>query len=97
MNGESTRVLVVDDEPAHLEAIRRALDESADGRYEVREGSSLANFRRLAKEWDPQLVVMDMVLPDGRADTVLVAPPEEGFAPIILMTSFGDEATARTR
>ncbi|MFM1943861.1 MAG: hypothetical protein RI897_2843 [Verrucomicrobiota bacterium] len=94
MNSESIRVLVVDDEPAHLEAICRALEEWGDGLYEVRDGRSLADFRRVATEWSPQLVVMDMVLPDGRAETVLVSPPEQGVAPIILMTSYGDEATA---
>jgi signal transduction histidine kinase len=87
------RVLIVDDEPAHVEAIRRAL-EASDGNFTVREASSLAGCRAAVADEDPDIALLDLNLPDGRAVEALTSPPESARFPILIMTSFGNEQTA---
>jgi PAS domain S-box-containing protein len=88
----STRILVIEDEPAHAEAIRRSL-ESMDGTV-LRVLNSLAGYREHAVAWNPDLALMDLNLPDGRATEVLPDPSESRPFPIIVMTSYGSEQTA---
>ena len=87
-----TRILVVEDESAHAEAIRRSLETLGDA--ELRVMASLAEFRKEADRWQPDIVLMDLCLPDGRATEVLPDPGQRRNFPIIVMTSFGSEETA---
>jgi two-component sensor histidine kinase len=93
MGSESSNILIVEDEPAHAEAIRRALEHARPG-IRVRIARSLAEFHDLTAAEIPDLAIMDLNLPDGRAVEVLTAPPESGPFPILLMTSYGDERIA---
>ena len=93
MNAGSVRIVIAEDEPAHVEAIRRALFRAGAG-WEVREASSLADFRREVAQSAPDLAIVDYLLPDGQGDSVLVSPAEDGAFPVLLMTSHGDETTA---
>lgn len=86
-------ILLVEDEPAHAEAIRRAFHSGAP-EYEVRVADSLRGFRDEVAARPPTLALLDLNLPDGRAVDALVSPPEAGPCPILVMTSHGDEATA---
>jgi PAS domain S-box-containing protein len=87
------RILVVDDEPAHAEAIRREL-ESSDAKPQVRVATSLAEYHGLVAEFSPDLALIDFLLPDGEATSVLRSPPEEATFPIVMMTSHGNENIA---
>ncbi|MBL9126008.1 MAG: response regulator, partial [Verrucomicrobiales bacterium] len=87
------RVLVVDDEPAHQQAIRRAL-EDATIPYQVSVAGSLLEYRMAIAANPPDLVILDRLLPDGRAESVLTHPPESGRFPQVVMTSHGDEHVA---
>ncbi len=51
-------------------------------------------YREALAARPPDLVLLDYLLPDGRADALLVSPPEAGPCPMVLMTSHGDEAVA---
>jgi PAS domain S-box-containing protein len=93
MPPQPLKILIVDDEPSHAEAIRRAF-EGGRTEYGVRIASSLGGYREAVAESAPDLAIMDLNLPDGRAESVLTAPPEGGPFPIVVMTSHGDEATA---
>jgi PAS domain S-box-containing protein len=93
MNTPPIRVLIVDDEPAHVEAVRRALL-SAETQIEVQVASSLHEFQEAVTAHAPDLVLLDLLLPDGRADTELISPPETGPFPMVVMTSHGDEQVA---
>jgi two-component system, cell cycle sensor histidine kinase and response regulator CckA len=86
-------ILIVDDDPAHVEAVRRALI-SSDTRFRVEVATSLAEFRRKAVCNAPDIAIMDLNLPDGRAVEVMTNPAESGAFPILLMTSFGNEKVA---
>jgi len=93
MRSETLKILLVDDEPAHAEALRRIL-KKADPRIEVRVAGTLAKFRLLATADPPDIAIMDLNLPDGRALEELISPPEDGPFPILLMTGYGDEQIA---
>jgi PAS domain S-box-containing protein len=91
--GPVVRILVVDDEPAHREAILRSL-ESARAGYRVRTAGSLREYRECVAEELPDLAILDLVLPDGRAETALADPPESAAFAQVVMTSHGDEQVA---
>jgi excisionase family DNA binding protein len=56
------KVLLVDDEPDIVEMIHRALDE--DGRFEVRIAGNGFDAGMMVKDYRPDLIVLDVMLPD---------------------------------
>jgi PAS domain S-box-containing protein len=89
---KSTRILIVEDEPAHVEAIRRSLESLEH--VELRVMGSLREFQEHADLWKPAIVLMDIHLPDGRAMDILADPGHARPYPVIVMTSSGSEQTA---
>lgn len=93
METEQLDILVVEDDAAHAEAIRRAFVSNG-----VNVGivmvSTLQAFRERVVQNPPDIAIMDLNLPDGRAVEVMTNPPEKGAFPILLMTSFGNERVA---
>jgi excisionase family DNA binding protein len=72
------KVLLVDDDPDLVEVINKALDE--DGRFEVRIAANGFDAGMMVKEYRPDLIILDVMLPDingkevcqrVRADTTL--------------------------
>jgi PAS domain S-box-containing protein len=86
-------VLLVEDDPAHAAAIQRAV-ETSGSEFEVKVVGTLREFRRSSVDRPPNIAVMDLNLPDGRATEVLTCPPEAGQFPILVMTSYGNEQVA---
>jgi PAS domain S-box-containing protein len=86
-------VLMAEDEASHAEAVRRSL-ESAWGRTEIRVVSTLREYREQVALRIPDIALVDLNLPDGRAVEILTSPPETGTHPVLIMTSHGNEATA---
>ena len=86
-------VLVVEDDPLQASLIRRSLERAGRG-YQVRVVDSLDAFRMAADEQLPDVALVDLNLPDGRATEILTGEPEAGRFPILIMTAHGDEATA---
>ena len=82
------RVLVVDDEPMVTEVV---------GRYLQREGFEFAlagdgeEGLRLAEEWSPDLVVLDLMLPKLDGLEVCRALRRDSRVPIIMLTAKGEE------
>jgi len=93
MPDAAVNILLLEDESAHAEAIRRAFAAS-DLKAEVRIVGTLREFHEAVAARSPSIVLMDMVLPDGRALDALPSSPEDGSFPILVMTSFGNEQTA---
>ncbi|MBX9625000.1 MAG: response regulator [Gemmataceae bacterium] len=56
------KVLLVDDDPELVDTINRALQE--DGRFEVRIASNGFDAGMMVKEYRPDLIVLDVMLPD---------------------------------
>jgi signal transduction histidine kinase len=93
MEAAPVRILIVEDEAAHAEAIRRAL-ETAPFRNELRLVDSLAGYRQAVADSPPDIALVDLNLPDGNAMEILSLPPEAGPFPILVMTSYGSEEIA---
>jgi two-component system catabolic regulation response regulator CreB len=82
-------ILLVDDEPAIRESLAFAL--RRDG-FEVEEATTLREARSLADAAD--LVILDLVLPDGSGLVFLRSLRERSDVPVIVLTS-RDEETDR--
>ncbi|HVF50835.1 MAG TPA: response regulator [Pyrinomonadaceae bacterium] len=84
---ETRRVLIIDDEPSVLDALRLILE---DGGYSVAVAPTGAQGIRLARERDFDLVITDLRLPDMTGLDVLDAVCRERPAtPVVLISSHG--------
>ena len=86
-------VLIVDDEPAHIEAIRRAFA-AAGPEFTVKSAATLRQYRELAAAEPPDIALLDLNLPDGCAVEAMSSLATANPFPILIMTSHGDEARA---
>jgi PAS domain S-box-containing protein len=93
MKTKGIRVLIAEDDAAHASAIRRAF-EAGGPETVIKVVGTLREFRQRSVEWLPNIAVMDLNLPDGRAVEVLTSPPEAGPFPVLMMTSYGNEQVA---
>ncbi len=93
MFAEEIKMLIVEDEPAHTEAICRAFRISAP-LVKIEKASTLLAYREVIAKNPPDVVLMDMNLPDGSAMDALTFPATDGPCPIVIMTAFGNEAMA---
>ena len=66
MNTKRLQLLIVEDEEAHVEAIRRAFA-GADANVEIGAVGTLREFREYVATHPPDLALIDLNLPDGRA------------------------------
>ena len=87
------RLLVVEDEAAHAAAIQRAFQTEEPG-TQIAVMGTLREFRQHSADHPPDLALLDLNLPDGRAVEILTSPPEAGPFPIMVMTSYGNEQLA---
>lgn len=94
MTDEPTRILLVEDDAAHAELVRRAF-ESRSVRIELQVADTLAEARRrlLAPAAGPHLVISDWRLPDGEG-MELLTELQLTRTPVIIMTSQGNERVA---
>ncbi|MET0592617.1 MAG: response regulator [Polyangiaceae bacterium] len=81
-----TVILLVEDDPAHAELARRALEKTASTFSSV---ETLGQARAWLKARSPDVVVSDLRLPDGTAIELL-----DDDVPLVIMTSQGDEQRA---
>lgn len=87
-------ILVVEDEEAHAELICRSFDEVNRHRYQVTVARSLREARDHLDTEAPELVIADLLLPDGKGTELVSHPKIGGRIPLIVMTSHGNEQTA---
>lgn len=88
-------ILLVEDESAHVELIRRAFEERGD-EIQLRVAETLAGARACLAEaaLRPQLIIADWRLPDGESLELLTGPQARTDIPIVIMTSHGNERVA---
>ena len=93
MSDATVRILLVEDEDAHAELIRRAF-EAFPRRVDLHRARSLEDARSELATRPPDLVISDLRLPDG--DGIELLPQEKGVSPypVVIMTSHGDEQVA---
>jgi two-component system, cell cycle sensor histidine kinase and response regulator CckA len=91
-SGAQPVILLVEDDPAHSEAMARAL--SAHGQYRLQFAATLAAAQQAISREPPTLVLADLNLADGKAFDLLSGPNTQPALPVLVLTSHGDEQTA---
>src|SRR5690606_34546929 len=85
----TARILLVDDTPANLVLLRRIL--SGAGYGNVRETEDPEGALQLTREWEPDLIVLDLHMPrlDGVRFLELLRSREAGweFLPVLVLTA----------
>ena len=87
-NSRARRVLVVDDEPRMIHFIRLNLDH--DG-YEVIEATSGTEALELLRDRMPDLILLDVMMPDMDGFETLQLLREISTVPVIMLTAKGEE------
>ena len=87
---ESTRILVVDDDPQALRYVRDAL--SAAGYSPVVTGDP-QEVPHLLKTEKPQLVLLDLMLPGTDGIELMKRVPEMADLPVIFISAYGSDET----
>ncbi|WP_020146236.1 sigma-54 dependent transcriptional regulator [Thioalkalivibrio sp. ALJ15] len=85
-----TRILLVDDEAPIRRAVRRFLEHHG---FQVRLAEDLASARTALREELPDLMLVDLRLPDGEGIELLA---EAGHTPTVIMTSYASVPSAVT-
>ena len=93
MMDKQLHILIAEDEGAHVEAIRRSF-ESNGKNVSIDVVGTLQDYREKVKKNPPDIALVDLNLPDGRAVEILSYPAETGLFPVLIMTSYGNEHTA---
>jgi DNA-binding NarL/FixJ family response regulator len=88
----ATRVLIVDDHPVVRAGLRAFLDLQQDFEV-VAEAGSLAEARERARHHAPELVLLDLQLPDGNGLALIDELAQVGR--VLVLTSFLDEGKVR--
>ncbi|MFA1623444.1 response regulator transcription factor [Rhizobium mongolense] len=89
MTGPAVKILVVDDEPPIRKLLRVGL--SAQG-YEVHEAPNAASAHQAVKDSEPDLIVLDLGLPDKPGHDLLREWREDGLSmPVVILSSRTDE------
>ncbi len=87
-----SRILVVDDEPADLHLIRRALEKQD---YEVVTAESAREGLQSLRQQRPDVMVLDVMLPDASGLDLLKKIQEiDERLPVVFVTSSSDSGTA---
>jgi two-component system KDP operon response regulator KdpE len=89
MSGDTARILVVDDEPQILRFLRTSLTASG---FEVIEAQTGAEALKRAAADAPEIVVLDLGLPDMDGKEVIRALREWSEIPIIVLSARAREA-----
>jgi two-component system KDP operon response regulator KdpE len=87
---EKKRILVVDDEPQILRVLRTSL--TGNG-YEVRTADDGHSGLRVAREWQPDLVITDISMPNMDGIELCRTLRSETTLPIIVLSVKGEEKT----
>lgn len=84
----TNRILVVDDEQIVTEVVERYLQREG---YEVKIAYDGAQALKIAREWNPHLIVLDLMLPEIDGLDVCRQLRQDSLVPIIMLTAKGEE------
>ncbi|MCP5105556.1 MAG: response regulator, partial [bacterium] len=94
MENERKVVLLVEDDIGHAELVQRAFNHYIN-RFQLSITTNLRDAREYLKKSVPDLVIADLILPDGRGVELLPPPEKEELKfPLVVMTGYGDEQVA---
>ena len=89
------RILVVDDEPEFTNMLKLSLE--SQGYYEVREENDAENARAAARLFDPDVVLLDIMMPELEGSEVAAALKEDPVTrdvPVIFLTALVSQQDA---
>ena len=90
---ERTRILVVDDDPQALRFMRGTLDEAG---YDPIVTGNPQDLSRILRAENPQLVLLDLLLPETDGIELMQSVPGLADRPVIFISAYGrDETMAR--
>lgn len=93
MTTATTHILIVDDDPSHVALIRRALLDAGNS-FSVAVAGNLSTCRENIAQQRPEMVLLDLNLPDGSTLAFLEQIASNNTFPVLIMTSSGSEALA---
>lgn len=91
--GNFFKILIIEDEESHAELIQRAFDRHWVA-FDLHFTSTLEQSRSFLAETDPDIILCDWMLPDGKGLEILPADRDTSLYPVVLMTSRGSEELA---
>ena len=83
-----TRILLVDDEPLIVDSLSYSLEREG---FEVKSAMDGTQALELIDEFDPDLIVLDLLLPDISGFEVCRRLRETSTTPVIMLTALGEE------
>lgn len=86
---KSKRILLVDDEQALLDLVVSILQN--DGYQNITPAKSVSEAIALAKELQPELAILDVMLPDGSGFDLMERLKETADYPVLFLTARGEE------
>ncbi len=93
MMDNTVHILLIEDDSAHAELIQRAFEDRG-GESKLTVANTLEEARAHLKNFKPTLVIADWRLPDGDSSELLSEEHNKSNAPVIIMTSYGNERNA---
>lgn len=85
---DKTRILIVDDEATFTRMVRMNLEQT--GRFEVREENKAAKAIMAAREFNPDLILLDVIMPamdGGELAARFGSDPKLSKIPIVFLTA----------
>ncbi|MFG0294277.1 MAG: response regulator, partial [Maioricimonas sp. JB045] len=94
-NERALRILLVEDEQTDAELIRRTLQRRFSIPFELMHAPDLATARQLVDTASPDLIVLDLSLPDSSGlDTFRCLHEAVADTPIVVLSGYDDEDVA---
>ena len=90
---ELIKILIIEDDEAHSELIARSFEDHRTT-FNLMFKTNLKESRQYLEENQPQIVLCDWMLPDGKGLDIFPQDPEQIPFPIVVMTSYGNEELA---
>ncbi len=87
---QCTRILLVEDEEVFARAVTKRLRQAG---YECESAQTIADSRALTRQFQPDIVLLDMRLPDGNG-VDLLGEFAASATPVVVMTAYGDISDA---
>ncbi|MCU0287804.1 MAG: PAS domain S-box protein, partial [Acidobacteria bacterium] len=90
---EQCSILLVEDDPGHASLVKKAF-RAHNGRFRIKVAENLKEARKELLEVEPDLLLTDLMLPDGKGIELLTVNENDRKYPIVVLTSHGDEQVA---
>ena len=87
--GSRRKILVVEDESSIVEPLKQALEREG---FAAHVAGTASEGIELGRKLEPDLVLLDLMLPDGSGYDVCRELRRDGDVPIVMLTARGDEA-----